>query len=212
MASVDASDLIAELKASLLSSADYFQGTDSDADADFKRHLQVAAADLAEHRNLTLLGEFELEADQADYTDVPADLVRINSALWGTEKRLHPWADNYPGPLPRARLSRTSSGQRISLAPAPTRTQILTLGSTYRFYYAASYWTGSTSDPLNLDGTDRGLILLRAQAEACKELALMNVTRTVETRTSVSGPRNQTPRSLFEMLIAEYRKSLGVVA
>jgi len=212
MATVSATDLISELKASLLSSADYFQGTDADPDADFVRHIQVAAADLGDNRNRTLIGEFELVADQADYTDVPADLVRINSPLWGTEKRINPWADNHPGPLPRARVSRTASGQRITLTPAPTRHQIITLGSTYRFYYAASFWTGSTSDDLSLDGTDRGLILLRAQAEACKELALMNVSRHVETRTSVSGPRNQTPRSLYEMLMTEYRRSRGVAA
>ena len=219
-ASMSPLELIQELRASLHSAAEFFHGTpetsegagDADPDADFKRHLIAAAADLGERRGHTLLGEVELQAGVNQYTGLPPDLVYIKTPIWGTEKRIKPWADNHPGLLPRAHVIHDNGQITLILTPAPTWEQIQALGSTYRFYYGASYWDGDIESEIVGSAEDRALLLLRAQAEACRELALQNMTRPIETRTSLSMPRNQTPRALWEALMAEYRTRLGVAA
>lgn len=210
-------ELIAELKASLHSAADFFHGTpesepeagDGDPDSDFKRHLIAATGDLASRRGHTLLGKLHLEPGRAHYTP-PADLLYVKTPIWGLDRRIDPWADNHPGRLPRARLGFDGDQRVMTLLPAPTFDQIQTLGSCYRFYYAANYWDGDLGSDIVGDPDDRSLILLRAQAEACRELALQNMTRPVETRTSLSQPRGQTPRDLFEALMAEFKHRVGV--
>ena len=56
----------------------------------------------------------------------------------------------------------------------------------------------------------RSLLLLRAQAEACRELALRNVSKPVTMRDAVgSQPRNGTPSALYQMLLAEFETRVG---
>ena len=208
----DAVDLISELRASLHEAAQYFHGVEDDPDADFQRHLVAAAAELGEHRGLTLVGEVELTPGTNRYPGLPADLVYIKTPLWGQSERIKPWADDYPGPLPRPRLAWEDGSRVLYLTPAPTHAQIRTLGATYQFFYGASYWDGDPSSQIEIDQEGRSLLLLRAQAEACRELALQNMTRPVETRTSLSQPRNQTPGGLFEALMKEFRQRVGVAA
>ena len=102
---LDVTEFITDLKQSLHSAARQFEGTQADEDADFKRLLRASAADLAELRGRTRLGEITLAAGEYRYTSAPADVIYIKAPLWGQGKRLDPWADNYPGPLaacPRA--------------------------------------------------------------------------------------------------------------
>ncbi|MFW6339514.1 MAG: hypothetical protein ACOC0Q_01455 [Wenzhouxiangella sp.] len=222
MQAISPADLIAELRASLLDSAQYFQGTPgdpdatpdpvpADPDADFRRHLQTAAADLGKRRGMTLLAEVQIEAGRALY-DLPADALYVTTPLWGTETRPTPWADNHPGPLPRARIVRYLDSDQLQLTPAPTRHQIEALGSTYRYLYAASLWDGDTQSDLSLSDDDRALLLLRAQAEACRELAMQGLTKPVETRTSQAMPRNATPAALYQALMAEFNERAGRAA
>jgi hypothetical protein len=205
-------ELITDLKASLHDAAQYFQGTDADPEADFKRHLRVAAADLAARQGQTLMGEITLEAGVSIYSGLPADMTAIKAPLWGTQDRVPPYADHYPGPLPRARLADQSGTPVLYLTPAPTQRQIELLGSSYQFFYSASYWTGDVNDSLDLSTTERELLMLRAQAEACRELAIQNMTRPVETRTSLSMPRNSTPGALWQALMDEFNSRVGKAA
>ena len=56
----------------------------------------------------------------------------------------------------------------------------------------------------------RSLLLLRAQAEACRELALRNVSKPVTMRDAVgSQPRNGTPSALYQMLLTEFETRVG---
>jgi len=54
-------------------------------------------------------------------------------------------------------------------------------------------------------GALRGALLLRAQAECCKELAMRNVAKPVTMRDGGGGqPRNGTPGHLYSVLLAEF--------
>ena len=212
MEQLDLPDLIEELRATLHGAAKYFTGTEDDADYDLRRLLTVAAADLATRRGRTLIGEVQLEAGRFRYEDLPADLIYIKTPIWGHDKSIEPWADNYPGPLPRARVLHENGQPVLILSPSPSQQQIHALGGTYRFYYAASYWSGQASDPVQFEQeNDRNLLLLRAQAEAMRELAMQNITRPVETRTNIAMPANATAGAIWERLMAEYRRHFSGV-
>ena len=210
MPGINPTDLLSELRASLMDSAQYFQGQEADPDADCRRHLRLAAAEVGSRRGFTLLADVELTPGQALYP-VPADILYVQTPLWGTERRIAPWADNHPGPLPRARLVNVQGETRLQITPPPTREQIHTLGSTYRYLYATSLWDG-TSNTIPGTDLDRALLLLRAQAEACRELAMQGLTTPIETRTSQQMPRNATPSAMYQALLAEFEARLKVGA
>lgn len=206
-------EVIADLKASLHSAARQFEGTQADDDADFKRILRAAGAALAQRRGRTKLGEITLVADEPRYTTAPADLLYLKAPLWGQGNRIKPWADDYPGPLPRARAVFEDGSPVIVLSPSPSQAQINTLGSSYRFYYAASIWSGEDADPIHLeDDADRDLLMLRAQAEACRELSLMQISRVGETKIKMAQSSNMTPTALWQALMAEFDRRTGVAA
>jgi hypothetical protein len=208
------SDLITDLKASLHSAARQFDGTQAEPDADYKRMIRAAAAAVAERRGRTKLGEITLEAGEYRYTTgVPADVLYLKAPLWGQGKRIMPWSADYPGPLPRARLVWEDGAPVILVTPSPTRDQIHTLGERYRFYYAASLWSGDDSDPIHVeDAADRELLLLRAQAEAMREMSLMQVAKVGETKIRLAQSNDMTPTALWKALMAEFDRRMGVAA
>lgn len=195
-------DLVADLKASLQDAAKLFVAA---SDADFIRHLVAAALDMARKRPRTLLGTLTLVADQDAY-DAPADFVSFKSDLWGIgARRYQPWETNYPGRLPDVSVVGDVGAQVIYLSPAPTAFQIGVLGSAYKFYYYAAHSISATAASTTIKAADRGLLLLRAQAEAMKEMAMRNIGKPVSMRDGLSqGPRNGTPSFLFETLMQQF--------
>ena len=193
-------DLVLSLRESLMDVAASF----SDNDADFERHLDIAAADMYLVRPRTRIGEIDLVADTGEYP-APADMARFKSPLWGNRAALPPpWDKNWPGELPRPR----PIDGFISLRPAPTARQIALLGSTYRFYYVASDRIGVDAADTTIAEVDRHLLLLRAQAEALRELAVRDSVRPVQ----VGGGFGQqaktgTPAALHALLMDEWLKA-----
>lgn len=198
-------DLITDLKASLLDAATVFKAP---ADADFVRHLEHAALDLGRKRPRTLVGEVTLVADTPNYP-VPADLLQIKLPLWGSAERRqrNPWARDWPGQLPRATVVNVAGGQELWLDPAPTTAQIAQLGTAYKFFYFAGHQIADAANDTTVQPVDRGLLLLRAQAEAMKELAARNMHKPVQLRDGMSGtPRNATPAALYAQLMEEFER------
>lgn len=192
-------DLVADHKASLQDAANVFTAA---ADADFIRHLVIAALAFGRKRPRTLLGTLTLVADQDSYA-LPADFVSFKSDLWGIGARKYqPWETNYPGRLPDVSVSGDVGAQTIYLSPAPTAFQIGVLGSAYKFYYYAAHSISATAASTTIQPADRGLLLLRAQAEAMKEMAMRNIMKPAMLRDGLSnGPRNGTPSALFDILM-----------
>jgi len=204
-------DLVADLKSSISDAANIFMSID---DADFKRHIDHAALDFSRVRPRSVLGSLSLVADQHEYA-APADIVMPKVSLWGRDEHrsLKPWASNYPGRLPRLKLIDDAGTTKLWMDPAPTSDQMTLLGSTYQYTYLAAHVIDASAGNTTIKPSDRALLLLRAQAEAMKELAVRNMGKPVTLRDGMSGvPKNATPAALYEQLMSQYLVLGGLAA
>ena len=207
--SMSQAELVASLKSSLQDAAAFFTAA---SDADYKRHLDQAAQDFGRVQPRVLRAVVTLAAGQAVYTSAdgaPQDMVRLNATTWGVDARRarQPWDDNWPGPLPRARVVRNGAAIELHLAPAPSAAQITALGSDYPLYYSAAHAVGADAASTTIHAQHRARLLLRAQAEAMKELAMRGVAKPVQLRDGLSGaPRNAHPAALHEQLMAAFER------
>lgn len=198
-------DLVADFKASLHDAASVFTAA---SDGDFKRMLGIAALAFSRIRSRTLVGALDLVADQHDYA-VPEDFLSFKSALWGIAPlaRAKPWEKSWPGRMPVARYLETAADTfKLYLDPPPSAGQIGALGAEFRFYYYAKHKIDATDAAKTtiLPG-ERGRLILRAQAEAMRELAMRNIMKPVQMRDGVSSvTRNGTPAALYEALMREF--------
>lgn len=200
-------DLVADLKESLQDSARLF---DAAADADFKRLLSVAALAFGRARPRTMVGTFMLVADQGEYDALPEDFHYFKSSLWGIspDPGLKPWDPGFPGRLPDFHDVEVAGVRKISLRPAPTAAQIAVLGSEYRYYYGAVHTISSNAANTTIRAGDRGLLLLRAQAEAMREIGFRNAAKPVQMLDGMtSQPRNGTPGAIFDALMREFERA-----
>lgn len=193
-------DLVADLKDSLHDAASVFTAP---ADADFVRHLDKAALDFRRVRPLMKDGQIALEAGVATYT-APADLAEFTLETW-SDACPSQWESAYPGQLPRVAIVGPSGARRLHLSPAPSAMHLAALGSDFTFLYVANHTVAELAADTTITAADRGLLLLRAQAEALRELAIRNVGKPVQLRDGHSGtPRNGTPAALWQALMAEF--------
>jgi len=196
-------DLVADLKRSLHDSAGVF---DAAADADFVRFLNQALADMGWKRPRTLLGQVTLESGTAVYSLADcSDFYGYKTHLWEAACRLQAWEPGYPGAVPRVSGYKDGTGNWLAFDPAPSSAHIALRGSTFRFYYFAQHTIGAVAADTTVNAVDRGLLLLRAQAEAVLEMTLRNMGKPVQLRDGLSGtPRNSTPRALYDALLAAF--------
>lgn len=188
-------DLVLDLRRMLGSAADKFQ---EENDADFQRHLDVAAFELGRVRSRTLVGSVTLVADQDNYP-APTDLVQVKWPIWGTKERLRrrPWDPNWPATLPRLFLVESGGARELRLDPAPTAAQIVDLGAAYRFYYYAAHTVADAADQTTVRAADRPLLLVRAMAQALSELANQATTKPVQLGDGIGSlPKNGTSAAL----------------
>jgi len=194
-------DLVADLKAMLKDAAEKFTAA---SDADFKRHLDIAALDMDRVRPRRLNGELTLTADQPNYT-APADLLHIGYPLWGAAEKAarQPWDGNWPGRLPRITIIENGGTRELWLDPPPTAAQITDLGATYPFTYFAAHVVDANAANTTIRPGDRALLLIRAAAEALQELAHHSVVKPVQLGNAGVGsmPKNGTPGALAEKLL-----------
>ncbi len=203
--SMSRADLVADLKASLQSAAQVFTDV---LDGDFIRHLDIAAQDMSAKRMRTLLGTITLSADRVDYP-VPADFYSYKMEIWSAKARhISPWEKNHPGILPDVLTTLNGTVNEINLSPAPTAKQISILGARFSFYYYATHVIGDAAIDTTIQAGDRGLLLLRAQAEAMKELSMRNIGKPVAMRDGMTqGTRNGTPQYLFDLLMKLFQEA-----
>lgn len=197
-------DLVADLKTSLHDAAEVFTAA---ADADFSRLLDVAALDFSRVRPRTLIGSATLIDGQNDYA-LPDDLYLYKADLWADQNRIgRPWEKNWAGRMPSVRVAFVSNVRKLILQPAPTARQIAQLGADFRFYYLAKHVIGTAEADTSIDPGDRGLLLLRAQAEAMREMAIRNIGKPTSMRDGLNmTPRNGTPSHLYTVLMAEFER------
>ncbi|MBL8387006.1 MAG: hypothetical protein JNK17_02095 [Hydrogenophaga sp.] len=198
--------LVTDLKASLHDSAKVFT---SPGDADFERFLQQALPDMQFKRPLSRLATVTLLTDQTRYAMPVSDFAAYKVSEWADPRRApKPWEPGYPGPVPRISTEWDGAAWWVVMDPAPTAALLACYGSSLRFWYFARHVLGAADGDTTVNVLDRGLLLLRAQVEALKEMAIRNVTKPVQMRDGLSGtPRNSTPSALAEQLLTEFREA-----
>lgn len=209
---MDLADLVADYRASLNDAASVFlpppEEEGADPDTAFLRHLRTAARDLAlSKRPRTLVGELSLVAGQSAYGTVPEDLLLPKVGFWSA-RFIAPW--NLPrAPMPVLTLVEQGGQRYLHLRPSPTAEQIHVFGASYGYYYLADHVL--TEETVTVSMRDRGLLILRAQAEAMRELAFRNYTKPVSLRGGSGAmggmPRNSTAAALYQALLAEFERA-----
>jgi len=196
-------DLIADFKASLHDAGSVFNAA---ADGDFSRMLDVAALDLGRVHPNPLQGEITVTADVAAYA-APEGIVAYSYSAWSAGKMPKPWAANYPGPEPRVSLVGPPTARVLWFEPAPTALQVALFGTAFPIRYLGGYTIADAAAGTTVLAADRGLLILRAQAEAMRELAMRNITKPVSLRDGLSGQaRNAQPSFLYAELMAEFER------
>lgn len=200
--------LVADLKASLHDSGKVFLAAD---DGDFKRFLAQALPDLSVKRPVTRSGAIALEADVDRYPLALAlgDFSSYKTHSWADMTRApRMWEPGYPGAVPRVHAQFDGEAWALVFTPAPSATQLAVFGNLFRFWYFARHLIGETSADTTVNPLDRGLLLLRAQVEALREIAIRNASKPVSMRDGMSGtPRNATPAALAEQLLGMFREA-----
>jgi hypothetical protein len=201
---MSSADLVADLKVSLHDAAGIFTAA---ADADFTRLLAIAAQDLARVRPLIKSGTLTLVAGTASYS-APSGLVAFGRETWSAAMP-QAWESTYCGPLPRISLTGVPAARKITFTPAPTEAQVAVLGATFDYLYLAAHVIGAAATDTTVQPEDRAMLLLRAQAEAVREMAFRNLNKPISLRDGSGGTtRNGTPSYLFESLMREFREAV----
>lgn len=198
-------DLVADLVASLHDSASVFRAS---LNADFKRFITQALPDMQFKRPITRLGSVQVEESTARYAMPVSDFAALKTPLWGATTRQRPWEPGYPGAVPRLQANWDGAAWWLELETPPTACQVAAWGRDLSFWYFARHVVSNTEGATTVNALDRGLLLLRAQAEAMRELTLRNVAKPVQLRDGLSGtPRNSTPAALYQALLQEFHEA-----
>jgi len=190
-------DLVSDLKGMLGTSHTRFT---SENGSDFKRHLNTAALSLGRYQARQLKGNLTLQADVSDY-DAPADFLRFIRSPWGEAERKarNCWDSNFPKVLPRVTTYEEAGAFKLQLMPAPSAAQIVDLGETYPFFYAAGHTVGTTAAETSVRPEHRDVLLIRALAAALQDLAADGVSKPVQLGPgSGAMPKNGTAGALAE--------------
>ena len=194
-------DVVADLKRSLHDAGNAF---DKPNDADWKRLLGVALTAMQAKRPRTLLGTLTITADEVRYALTASDFAQYKTHIWGSRPP-KPWDPYYPGALPRVQAVHDVAGWALMFDPAPAAEHIAAYGSTFKFWYFGTHVLGAEAADTTLAEADRSLLILRAQAEAMRELSMRNINKPVQLRDGFSGqPRNSTPAALYRELLREW--------
>lgn len=203
--SMKESDLVADLKASLHDSAAVFR---SALDADFKRFIAQALPDMQFKRPITRLGAVALAEGEGRYAMPVGDFAAWKTSLWGGNTRLRPWEPGFPGAVPRVYATWDGAAWWVELETAPTPTQLTAWTRDLSFWYFARHVVSDDANATTVNALDRGLLLLRAQVEAMRELTVRNAAKPVQLRDGLSGtPRNSTPAALYQALLDAFREA-----
>jgi len=202
-------DLVASLKDSLHDAAGVFAGSGATPDEAFERFLAQALPDMQVKCPVTRLGTVTLVANFPRYSlGSVAGFAAFKTQLWGDTCKLKPWEPGYPGSVPRVLASYEAGQWWLDFDPAPTSTAIGAWGSKFDFWYFGQHTIGAAAADTTINPQDRGLLILRAQVEAMRELSIRNAGKPVSLRDGLSGqPRNSTPAALWQALLDYFYKA-----
>ena len=203
-------DLVASLKASLHDAASVFVVDGAEPDVEFERFLLQALPDMQLKRAATRLGSVTITANFPRFA-VGADNVgfaAFKTSLWGDNCTIRPWEPTYPGAPPRVSAAFADQQWWLNFDPAPTSRQVSAHGSQFDFWFFAEHAIGTLAADTTINQQDRGLLILRAQVEAMRELSIRNAGKPVQLRDGFSGtPRNSTAAALYAELLRQFESA-----
>ena len=191
-------EIISKFTESLLDSKRAFN------ESDLIRHVDIALKALSEVRPLHKITLIELFAGRSMY-GCPEDLIKIYKCQYGVNLKnsQKPWDDSYVGSLPRWHIFNNKDQRILYADPAPNALQIAMIGAHCELIYCAAHVLTESTCSLSTD--EVGLLILRAQAEAMREIAIKNTTQAYQLREGISStPQNGTPAYLYKTLMQEF--------
>ena len=200
-------DLVKELQASLHDSVTVFQNEEKDGA--FNRFLDLALPDLSRFRPYRVKQSITLIADQPDYA-APAGMIAFIAPLYGEKERQDrkPWDVNYPKTPTVKVLGGVNGAKTLLLVPAPTAAMITDLGSTFEFRCSVQHVIDDAANNTTIQQEDKALLILRAQAEAMKEMAMRNIKKPVQLNDGLNSiTRNGTPAALYDQLMKAFERA-----
>ncbi|MCR8922657.1 hypothetical protein NO559_07735 [Dasania sp. GY-MA-18] len=203
--SMTKTQLVADLRLALSDAESFFSTADANQTEDvFWRMLTIAASDMHRARPRTLSGSLALIAGVASYP-APADLEDFKLSNWGMDARAryNPWDGAYPRRLPTVTVIGDSNGKTLELSFAPTSPMITVLGATYGFFYYGQH-TLPDDGSSSINESDRELLILRATAEAMKQLAIKRLKTAVSVKPGVGRDRQGSPAEIYQNLMIEF--------
>lgn len=168
----------------------------------FERHIDRALQDLPRVRPRLVHATLTLEAGLSLY-DLPADFIAYNSTPWHARWRELVKRHHLP-PLPRPAKVQIGSEYRLQIMPAPTASLINQFGSEYSYVYHGQYTLKDDPTQSNVEPNDLHLLLLRAQAEAMRELSNRNTYKPKALGPGPSAASNTTPAALYQQYMADF--------
>ena len=170
------------------------------------RYIRAAVADMHRIRPRILTTHIQLIAGVERYA-MPFDAVMFYRASWVARwSAIEAW-DRIGQSLPVAEIEHADDGSReLVLSPAPTQALIWTVSSAHTVRYKAQHTVDETGTTVAVE--DRRLIILRAEAELMKEIALGNAGKGGNWKGGDrSMPRNATPQATYDRLMADWLAS-----
>ncbi|AWL12814.1 hypothetical protein HMF8227_02362 [Saliniradius amylolyticus] len=196
--------LINELQISLGDTAEHFE-VGGDFSVGGRRLIDAALSAYSQHRPRTKPGKLLLVSGQMNYT-APVDLIGFKMSNWGHSAPL--WQPNRPRSIPRPTLVGERGSYALCFNQAPSLGHIQCFGREYHYLYYAEQSVNENGDLL-LPRTELDLVMLRAQAEAMKELSMHHSNKTVSANNSVASPaKNDKPIYVYQQLMAEFEERI----
>ena len=193
-------DLLKAYSDSLLDSQRAFKADD------FERHMDTALRDLTQFRPHRMLAELNAMPMQREY-ECPADLIEVLATHYGRAEKAQrqPWDAGYPTQrLPEVTVQYRADGSRyLQVFPAPSYQLLAQIGTVVGYEYSAGHVV--TDSYSSLTPVLVHLAILRAQAEAMRELAMRNSSMPTQVKDSLTNtPANGTPSYLYQLLMDEF--------
>jgi len=162
-------------------------------------HLRSAAADYNRVRPRIEPFELTLIADQADYP-APAGALRFHLAeMVEANAAFEPYDSRHQTQVPLPLLIRTSTGRSWRFRPVPTQRLIQSLGCRYRYTAIVAHVLADDAAQTTFEDADLPLLVMRAQVESLRALAIRNAHKPFTTRDPSYGQtRNGTPAALAQ--------------
>lgn len=204
--------VIQQLADSLLDAKTIFGADATAQNVAFGRHVDTAVADMNRVLPRVLRGQLTLQAGTTDY-DAPADALRVHEVeAVALANCIDPWDLVQPLQIPIPKLYREDSTPKWVFWPAPSAGYIGLIGSTYRYSYIARHVLPDTGTSSIFDELVP-LVVVRAQVEALRELAIRNAHKPMQTRDGLyNQTRNGTPAALADLCMKMFETQARVTA